>query len=57
MHPKLLASRSIVRCDMRTWSQGREEAMEVVSRNDGLQDFNGPGHFGAIFIEFDIVKV
>ena len=42
--------------DVGAGSQGREEAMEVVSRDHILEEFNGSGHFGAIFFEFDIVQ-
>ena len=57
MHAELLAGRSIVWRDMRAWSQGGEEAVEVVSWDDRLKDFDRSGHFGAIFIEFDVVKI
>ena len=57
MYTKLLAGWSVVRGDVRARSQGREESVEVVSRNDILQKFDGSGHFGAIFIELDIMKI
>ena len=57
MHSKLLARRPVVRRDVRAWSQGREEAVEVVPRDDRLQDLDCTGHFGAIFIKSYVVKV
>ena len=46
-----------MRSDMCAWCQGREEAMEVVPRNNRLKNFNGARNFGAIFCEFDIVQI
>ena len=38
-------------------SQGREEAVKVVSRDDRLKDFNRARNFGAIFFKPDIVQI
>ena len=43
--------------DMGAWSQGREEAVKVVSRNYLLEDFNCARNFGAIFFKPDIVQI
>ena len=42
---------------MGAWSQGREEAVKVVSRNYLLEDFNCARNFGAIFFKPDIVQI
>jgi len=46
-----------MRCNVRFRSQGREEAVEVVPRDELFKDFDCFGYSLAILIEFDVVKV
>ena len=57
MYSELLASWTIVRSDVRPRSQGREEGMEVVSRDNLLENLDSARNFGAILFELDVVQV
>ena len=57
VYTQLLAGGTVVWSDMGAWSQGREETVTVVSRNDWLEDFNSARNFGAIFFKPDIVQI
>ena len=57
VYTQLLTGGAVVWSDMGAWSQGREEAVKVVSRNYLLEDFNCARNFGAIFFKPDIVQI
>ena len=43
--------------NMCSWSDGTEESMEIIPRDNLLENFNGFGNFGAVFQKLYIMKV
>lgn len=57
VNSKLLACRTIVRCNVTPWSQSTEESVEIVSWNYFLQNINGFRDFFTVFLKLNIMEV
>ena len=43
--------------DVRSWGEGGEEGVEVVSGDEGVDEGEGFGGFGAVLLELEVVEV